>query len=268
MTAIVETFFRSHANAGWICEGEELRFAEINDAALERYGLSVEAFKRLTLRDLQPGTAPLLTSVRMMQSDMLSRHDEVLLHHFADGSILELTLRGVSVTIAGRAYRLVISRDVTHRARRNRPNRQLAYVERQSARIARMGGWRYDTEAQTFAYSAAAHTILSLGHDDGGEPSAVIEAITPEHRAMMRHAFEACADFGEPIDRAFSVIDRRGNPRLLRTMAEPEFDLSGKVVGIIGVVQDMTGYRTREDELAAQQAIWAQSEGSGPLELI
>ncbi len=258
MTGIIETFFRNHPNPGWICEGEALRFAEINDAALARYGLSMAQFQALTLRDLQPGMAPNLVSVRMMRDEALPRQDETLQHHFADGSILELTLRGLSLDIAGRGYRLVISQDVTRRASRSR---KLAYVERQATRIAKIGGWRFSTETQTFTYSAAAHAILRLGQDDRGEPADVLQAISPEDRAAMRGAFESCTESGERIDRAFTVTDQQGRPRHLRTMAEAEFDLSGKVVGIIGVVQDMTGFRTREDALSAQQALWAGSMG-------
>ncbi len=246
MTSILETFFRHHANPAWICEGDALRFAETNDAAVSRYGLPLSRFADMTLRDLQPGIAPNLASVRMMREDPQSAAQEVLQHRFADGSTLELTLRGIALDIGTRNYRLVISRDVSQSAEPSRTSRQLAYVERQAARIAAIGGWRFDTAAQTFAYSPAALAILALGPGDRGAPADILRTVAPDDRTAVLAAFEACASFGETIDRAFTATDRQGRIRQLRIIAEPEFELSGKVAGVIGVVQDMTGYQADE----------------------
>ncbi|MCW1431791.1 PAS domain-containing protein [Novosphingobium sp. JCM 18896] len=259
MTSIIETFFRHHANPCWICEGEELRFADSNDAAIARYGLSREAFDGLTLRDLHPGVAPLLTGLRMLRDDRLPADDEVLQHHFRDGSILELTLRGISLDIGDRHYRLVISRDVTDRAAQGTTDRQLGYIERHASRIARIGGWRFDTGTQLFAYTAAAREILRLRPEDRGDWGDAIQTISPTERAAALALFETCIGSGEPIDHTFTIVGPAGVQRRLRTIAEAEFGISGKVAAIVGVVQDMTVEQSREEMLAAQQALWART---------
>lgn len=260
MTSIIETFFRHHANPCWICEGEDLRFADANNAAIARYGLSRAEFDGLSLRDLHPGVAPLLTGLRMLRDDQRPTEEEVLQHHFADGSILEVTLRGISLDIGARHYRLVISRDVTQQRIAQSPaDRQLAHIERQAPRIARIGGWRFDTTTQTFTYSPAARDILRLRPEDHGDWGDAIRTITSHERAAALALFEACIGFGEPIDHVFTVIDPTGTPRQLRTIAEPEFAISGEVAAIVGVVQDVTVVPSREEMLAAQQALWARA---------
>ena len=75
----------------------------------------------------------------------------------------------------------------------------------------------------------------------------------------MLRKFKAGAGLGEPIDQTVTTTGAAGESRQLRAMAEPEFGLSGKVTAILGVAQDMTGTPSREDMLAAQQALWSRA---------
>jgi PAS domain S-box-containing protein len=97
--------FQSAPDPVWVYDAESLRFLDVNDAAVRRYGYSRDEFLAMTLRDLLPRGDPLAFSGT-------SRH------RTNGGDILEVEMLSSSVEVAGvDSARLLLAHDMTTQKR-------------------------------------------------------------------------------------------------------------------------------------------------------
>jgi PAS domain S-box-containing protein len=93
--------FQSAPDPVWVYDAESLRFLDVNDAAIRRYGYSRDEFLSMTLTDLLPRGDPLALSGA-------SRH------RTNGGDVLEVEMLSSSVEFAGaEAARLLLAHDMT-----------------------------------------------------------------------------------------------------------------------------------------------------------
>jgi PAS domain S-box-containing protein len=97
--------FQSAPDPVWVYDGESLRFLDVNDAAIRRYGYSRDDFLSMTLHELLPAGDPLALSGA-------SRH------RTNGGEILEVEMLSSSVEFPGAASaRLLLAHDMTTQKR-------------------------------------------------------------------------------------------------------------------------------------------------------
>jgi signal transduction histidine kinase len=105
--------FQSAPDPVWVYDAETLRFLDVNDALIRRYGYSRDEFLSMTLTDLLPRGDPLALSGA-------SRHGT------NGGDVLEVEMLSSSVEFAGAdAARLLLAHDMTtqkHTASELRPS--------------------------------------------------------------------------------------------------------------------------------------------------
>ena len=102
---------------GWVFDLETLRFLAVNDAAVESYGYSREAFLAMTVADIRPpeDVAALQDAVRRAVREHPS--GGTWRHRKKDGTIIEVEITPHKLTYAGRPAELVLARDITERKR-------------------------------------------------------------------------------------------------------------------------------------------------------
>jgi hypothetical protein len=119
--------FESNPQPMWVYDIETLRFLAVNQAAVEQYGYSREAFLEMTLRDIRPREdIPLLL-------DYLMNHGSgpagIWRHRKNDGAIVHVDLLPHSIVFGGRRAELVLVNDVTERMRLEDQFRQAQKME-------------------------------------------------------------------------------------------------------------------------------------------
>lgn len=93
--------FQSAPDSVWVYDAESLRFLDVYDAAIRRYGYSRDEFLSMTLTDLLPRGDPLALSGA-------SRH------RTNGGDVLDVEMLSSSVEFAGaEAARLLLAHDMT-----------------------------------------------------------------------------------------------------------------------------------------------------------
>ena len=100
------TLFRAQPEAAWVFDLGTLRFIEVNDAAVERYGYSREEFLAMTIKDInapENGTA----SPAILHLEQSGPR----LHRKKDGSLIEVEILTHDVNYRGQRSRYVIARD-------------------------------------------------------------------------------------------------------------------------------------------------------------
>ena len=106
----------------WVFDLETLAFLEVNEAALENYGYSREAFLAMTLKDIQPPEAvpalvehlgQLLTAQKQIRPGLAGAWR----HRKKDGALIDVEIRWSLVSFGGRPAVLTMANDITERKR-------------------------------------------------------------------------------------------------------------------------------------------------------
>ncbi len=107
--------FKAHPEPTWVFDLETLRFLEVNDAAVRRYGYSREEFLAMRITDLHaPEDVPVLQQV--LASSGAHPDLSVPWKHLAkDATVIDVDITSDDLVFNGRLARCVMAQDMTQR---------------------------------------------------------------------------------------------------------------------------------------------------------
>jgi diguanylate cyclase (GGDEF)-like protein/PAS domain S-box-containing protein len=108
----------------WVIDAETERFLAVNDAAVAKYGYSVEEFKALTIAVLRRDAAHLAVDLSRARTGRVAFKAR---HHLRDGSLIDVEVTAVPQEFDGHAGILTLVNDVTERNRLDRVLREGAF---------------------------------------------------------------------------------------------------------------------------------------------
>jgi PAS domain S-box-containing protein len=115
-----------------------------------------------------------------------------------------------------------------------------------AGRMAQVGGWSVDLPDRRLVWS----DVVAAIHDEpaGFSPSLDqgVGYYVPEHRGILRAAFDRCITDGTPYDLELEKITARGRRIWVRTIGQAERDAQGRIVRVQGAFQDVTTRRQNE----------------------
>ena len=103
---------------------------------------------------------------------------------------------------------------------------------------ARVGGWAVDVSDNSVYWSDEIHEILERGSVPDLDVN--IDMYLPGDRERVSEALAVCATTGVPFDLELVVCTFVGNELEVRAVGEPEYDDSGRIVRVIGALQDIS----------------------------
>ncbi|HVT99665.1 MAG TPA: EAL domain-containing protein, partial [Acidobacteriaceae bacterium] len=109
--------FENNPHPMWIFDTETLRFLAVNDAAVARYGYTVEEFRSMTLRDIRPPEEVAAMEQKMSQ---IAGDETVVIsgpwtHILKDGTSIQVEVSAHTIQFEGRPARFSLVQDVTER---------------------------------------------------------------------------------------------------------------------------------------------------------
>ncbi|ERH01098.1 MAG: PAS sensor histidine kinase [Halonotius sp. J07HN6] len=145
---------------------------------------------------------------------------------------------------------IAVARDITDRKQRDAElQRSQGFLER-AQESAAIGGWEIDLEADSLRWTDEVYRIHDLSPDATVSIDDGIEFYHPDDRPTIEAAFERLQTEGESYDLELRIVTAEDRVRWVRTVGDPQFDEEGEVVGVVGVFQDITDRKQREQELA------------------
>jgi PAS domain S-box-containing protein len=180
----------------------------------------------------------------------------------ADGAWRWFRDEGVLLRDAeGRPERIVGTwADVTERHEVEQALRRSEAHLRKAQELAQVGSWEFEVDSGTLRWSDQIFVIL--GRDPALGPPAFdeyMELVHPDDRECMQIAARDAIEKALPNDVQYRIATRRGE-RLVRSIAEPERDPSGRVVRVHGAVMDVTDRTRAEDELRRNEAMLRRAQ--------
>ena len=145
------------------------------------------------------------------------------------------------------------ARDVTEQVADKRELEQQKDLFKAIQGLASVGGWEYDTRAETLRWTDEIRRIRDL--PPGYEPTLedAIEFYHPEDRSRVRAALDAAVEDGEPFELECRLLTAGGETRWVRTHGTPKEE-DGSIVRVRGAVVDITDQKRDELELRAFRA--------------
>ncbi len=218
-----------------------------------------------TLLDLEPITKQ--TWERLAHPEDLRRATRVLQNHLQgttpqyeaemrlrhrDGHWVWVMTRGkVTARDAQGQPQLVAGThlDISGRKRVEQDLRNNEAVLEQAGRIAGLGAWQLELRPQRLHWSAQMFRIHDLDPaSPQPNPEEALRFFDAETRAQINTATQALVSEGTPQDLELRLLTARGREIWVRSVTQPEFE-GGRVVRIVGTLQDITERRRLEDSL-------------------
>jgi PAS domain S-box-containing protein len=114
---MLRMLFDGNPQPMWAWDRETLRFVEVNDAAVLKYGYSRAEFLKMRITDIRPAEdVPRLTGhVASLRGTY--RSPTLWRHRLRDGTIIDVEIAAHDVELSGRLVALVVAHDVTERKR-------------------------------------------------------------------------------------------------------------------------------------------------------
>lgn len=131
------------------------------------------------------------------------------------------------------------------------------------SRLAVVGGWRVDIEAQTVHWSEQTRLIHEVPPDYVPNLATAMDFYAPEHREVIAKAVEEAMKSGKAWDLELRFITYTGRSIWVRALGEVVFE-NGHPVRLVGAFQDVTERREASESLrlakqAAEAATIAKS---------
>ncbi|ARS91211.1 PAS domain S-box protein [Natrarchaeobaculum aegyptiacum] len=142
-----------------------------------------------------------------------------------------------------------IVQDITDRKEREQELERARELVEKTQENASIGWWEVDLVEDTLHWSDEVYRIHDLAVDQEVKLEDGIEFYHPEDRATIRRALETVRTEGEPYDLELRIVTAADRVRWIRTVADPLYDDDGEVVSILGIFQDITDRKDREEKL-------------------
>ena len=222
--------FRAHPEPMWVFNLESLRFLEVNDSAIRRYGYSREEFLAMTIESIYPPEAmPAMLNGLKQLSDL--DQPASAFHRIKDGSLIEVQ---ISTRDVGHGSRYVMAQDVTEK---KRYQQQLQQAQRMESLGQLAGGIAHDFNNLlgviiNFSWFIKANLTAEVESGNGERLRPVLKDIerierAAESAARLTHQLLAFArvDVVQPKPMDINVVVAEMAPMLRRTIGE-HIDLS------------------------------------------
>jgi PAS domain S-box-containing protein len=124
-------FFENHPDPMWVYDLETLRFLDVNNAAIAKYGYARDDFLAMTITDIRPAedAEALLANIRAAPDGL----DEagIWTHRLRSGALIDANITSHTIEFRGRRAKLVAARDVSRLMRIEREARVAAEASAQ-----------------------------------------------------------------------------------------------------------------------------------------
>lgn len=153
----------------------------------------------------------------------------------------------------GKAIRMIGAiRDISEKKR-------LENLLKAAQKLARVGGWEVDVNANKVNWTSITRAILEVGEDF--EPtlrSGINFYLEGEHRERIARAVKDAIQAGKPYDLELKIVTAKGNERWVRTIGEAEM-IKGKCVRLFGSFQDIHLQKMAETKLRELSLVAAKT---------
>jgi PAS domain S-box-containing protein len=169
-----------------------------------------------------------------------------------DGCVRWVSAKGTfSYSADGEAERMMgIAVDITERKVAEQSLHQKEFELKEAQRVAGVGSWQWTPETDTVMWSDELYRLA--GRDPRLPAPGYKEQsklYTPESGVRLSHSVEHALQTGESYELELEMVQPDGSTRWLNCRGEPQFDESGRFIGLHGTALDITERRQAREAM-------------------
>jgi PAS domain S-box-containing protein len=248
---------------GLIVIGLDQRIIKYNRRFLQMFGFSADELDRggiaymlqQALGQLNDGEA-MVARARGYLADPLV--EDAALLHFKDGRVYERF--AAPLKVGGRIVGLVYSiSDISRPVRSERALEQHRALLEKAQEVAHVGSWVAELDgSRRLDWSLETHRIFGVPADQfPGHADGFFALVHKDDLDGVSKTFAAAVGAGTSYDIEHRIVRPDGEVRWVHERADALRDEAGRVVRMVGTVQDTTDRRRLEDELRQSQKLEA-----------
>jgi diguanylate cyclase (GGDEF)-like protein/PAS domain S-box-containing protein len=233
----------------WVLDEESLKLVTANQAALDKYGYTLEEIQAKTVLDLQIEQDRESVASQLRQRDPTQPAKYLRRHVTKDGGVIMAEVTAKPFVFRGRPSRIILINDITDRLGVERALRESEEQFSQLANNIPQVFWISDASLkQTIYISPACEQMLGVRPEDlRANPRKLVEAVHPEDRVKLMNARKYAA-LGN-YDEKYRIVRPDGTVRWVQDLAFPVRDADGKVYRVAGIAEDITQRKEAEEKL-------------------
>jgi PAS domain S-box-containing protein len=192
---VFRAFFLCNPLPMWFFDHETLRFLAVNEAAVRRYGWSVEEFLQMTIEEIRPpGELQKLRRYRALNQNAPSPgYNQTIFwkHRTKSGAVIDVESTWLEMDFRGRRAVLVLVMDRTQQFRaEERAREQAAMLDLASDAI-----FVHDLEARVLSWNQGAARLYGWSEEEAA--GACVDDLFQTDRAAFDAAFSKVRETGE-----------------------------------------------------------------------
>jgi PAS domain S-box-containing protein len=165
-----------------------------------------------------------------------------------DGKEISVQLSLSAIHMKGAWYAVGVLRDITEYKLAVEALKKRETQLNEMGRIAKVGGWEFDTESQKQLWTKEVYHIHEV--DESYEPTVTkgIEFYVPASRPVIERAVQRAIEYGEPFVVELEIVTAKGNHRWVHANGKVDLERGIKKI-ISGTFQDITERRQAEEKI-------------------
>jgi len=226
------------------------RFIDANQSAQRLYGLSREEFLQTTAENLSAEPEKTRVTVGSGFTRVPLRW-----HRKKGGAVFPVEITANIIDHRGRRTELTAIRDITERQQALKRFQETNAQLLEAQYIARLGSYIFDVTTGLWTSSEGLDELLGIGdphfvHDQAGW----LQIVHPNDREnMRRYLRDQVLEAKVKFDRAYRIIRLSDQKeRWVRGMGRLVLNEQGRVVQMVGVIQDITDQKRAEEQMNLQ----------------
>ncbi len=239
--------FESNPLPVWVYDTETFAFLAVNEAAVQHYGFSRDEFLSMTIKDIRrPEEVPRLLAELSKHSGQ-RRVGNVWKHRRKDGTEIFAEVASHPLVYAGRPARMVLANDVTKSKRAEDALRESHQFNWEIVSSAGEGIVVYDREMRYVVWNRFMEELTGVGAGEVLGKHAL--DLFPHLREQGVDRLLQRALRGETVSSADVPyrVPQTGRSGWVSGTYGPHRNAEGNIVGVIGVVRDITERKRAEE---------------------
>ncbi|MEZ5334595.1 MAG: PAS domain S-box protein [Methanolobus sp.] len=225
------------------------KFINVNDSFVKNTGYGKNDVFGKTSKDIGLWKDPLLRDeyVTKLKEEGLVRNFEAELVT-KPGTIIYVLISGDKVTIGEEEFLLTVFRDITDLKNTERALVKTESLLNEVSRIAQIGGWEFDVSTGEGTWTSGVALIHDLDPEVKTNKEFGLSFFSPSSKEKLETAIQNAIEKSEAYDVEAELISDKGVHKWVRSLGRPVFE-DGKIVKIMGSLQDITDLKEAEDEI-------------------
>lgn len=242
----------------WIFDAGTLQFLEVNEAAVQHYGYSMDEFHKMTIRDIQLSEDTTGFSKSREHTDIEKKRafsNFLWKHRKKNGEIIFVEIKSNELQYNGRMANLVLANDITEKVKAEeeliKSNERFTYAVKASSDAL----WEWDIIADTVYIAEAYTTILGWKIKPDRKFNEWYDYIHPDDRLATVEGFHrALKDPSQYIYQMdYRHVKSNGDYSYVVDKAYIIRNDKGEAIRIVGAIRDITKRKEAEDKLARER---------------